>query len=174
MGRRFYRRPRARLWFAGVLFALVCVRWYQESRVRSAPSLLEEGVCEVEYVIDGDTIRLTNGARVRLIGVDTPEVHFPDEPQRPAEPWAEEARRYTEDFLAAGSPRLEFDHERKDRFERFLAYVWVDDRLLNESLIRNGLGRARLEFYYSDSRKRLFRHAQDAARDQRIGIWGDD
>ena len=171
MRRRFRRRPLVPALIVGGMAALVLLRWYQESRLQPPIEVLGEGVVEIAQVIDGDTLRLTNGARVRLIGVDTPEVHFHDEPARKPEPWARDATRFTEEFLAQGTVRLEFDLERKDRFDRFLAYVWVDDVMLNEALLSAGLARARLEFHYSDSKKRVFRKAEEEARQTQLGIW---
>jgi micrococcal nuclease len=129
---------------------------------------LAEETYAVERVVDGDTVLLANGARVRLIGVDTPEAAYDG---RPAEPWAREATQFTERFVAEGRVLLRFDRERVDRHGRFLAYVWVGERMLNEELLRAGLARARTEFRYRDSVKRTFRRAEAEARDARRGIW---
>src|SRR5262245_64178349 len=105
----------------------------------------------VRRVIDGDTIIVEPEATIRLIGVDTPETV---KPEHPVEPWGPEATEFTREFLAGGAARLSFDRERVDRFGRFLAYVWVDDRLLNEELLREGLARYEPRFHYSESFKR--------------------
>jgi micrococcal nuclease len=105
---------------------------------------------------------------VRLIGIDAPEISHDG---LPAEPLGDEAADFTRNFVRNGAVRLQFDRERLDRYERFLAYVWVDDRLLNEELLRAGLARARLGFNYSQTMKRRFRKAQDQARLARKGLW---
>ena len=105
---------------------------------RAAPRDLPEGVYQVRRVVDGDTLLLRDGNRVRLMGVDTPETVKPD---HPVEPWGAEATAFTRNFVAAGPVRLAFDRVRLDRFNRYLAYVWVDDKLLNEELLRAGLAR---------------------------------
>ena len=131
---------------------------------------LDTGEVRVGRVIDGDTLELSDGTKVRLIGVDTPELARAG---RPAEPFAHEAARFTEQFLSQGPVRLELDpYERQDRYGRRLAYVWVGQRMLNEELLLAGLARARLEFGYSEVMKVRFAQAEAQARQARRGLWG--
>jgi micrococcal nuclease len=134
------------------------------------PETLPEGFYQVERVVDGDTILLIGGARVRLIGADTPETV---KPNHAVEPFGPEATAFTEQFVrdAEGQLYLRMDRERKDRFDRFLAYVYAGDRMLNEELIRAGLAAARTEFNYSQAMKRRFRQAEDEAKADGLGIW---
>ena len=111
-------------------------------------------------VVDGDTLLLRDGTRIRLMGVDTPETVKPD---TPVEPWGPEASEFTRDFVAGGPVRLEFDRERTDRFGRHLAYVWVGNRMLNEELLRAGLARWEPGYHYSQAMKTRFRRAQREA-----------
>jgi micrococcal nuclease len=151
------------------LCLLVVARYFFASA--PPPSLdrpLPEGSHRVVRVVDGDTIVIAPDSFVRLIGVDTPETV---KPEHPVEPFGPEATRFTRQFLAGGSARLSFDRERVDRFGRFLAYVWVGDRLLNEELLRAGLARWEPNFNYSADMKRRFRQAQDEARRAGLGIW---
>jgi len=134
------------------------------------PEALGEASYAVRRVVDGDTLLLANGARVRLIGVDAPETVKPD---WPVEPWGPEASEFTRSFVAAGEVRLQFDRERVDRFDRFLAYVWVGDRMLNEELLRAGLARFERGFRYSQTMKRRFGNAEEEAKIERRGIWGE-
>ncbi len=124
----------------------------------------------VRRVVDGDTLLLESGARVRLIGADTPETV---KPNHPVEPYGPEATEFTKQLIGStdGEVRLQTDREQKDRFGRFLAYVFVDDQMLNEELIRQGLATARTEFNYSSSMKRRFRQAEEEARLAGRGIW---
>ena len=89
--------------------------------------LAQAGVLgRVEQVVDGDTIKVHLGGRletVRYIGVDTPEtVH----PARGLEPYGKEASRFNASLVEGKMVRLEFDVERRDRYGRLLAYVYVD------------------------------------------------
>ncbi len=149
-----------------ILIALVWWRFYHAPP--APPEDLPEGDYQVERVVDGDTLLLTNGARVRLIGADTPETV---KPGHPVEAWGPEAKQFTDEFVAAGAVHLQPDRERKDHYGRFLAYVWVDGRMLNEELIRAGLARASLGFRYSESMKTRFRRAQKEAQAAGRGVW---
>ena len=134
------------------------------------PAALAEGVYEVDRVVDGDTLVLTNHARIRLIGADTPETK---KPNHPVEPWGPEATEFTKRFVSGGRVRLQLDREQQDRYGRFLAYVFVDDQMLNEELIRKGLAKAKTGFPYSQSKKTRFLRAQDEARAAGRAIWSD-
>ena len=111
---------------------------------------------------------MAGGTRIRLLGVDTPETKRPD---TPIQPFGSEAYEFSRDHVEGRYVRLEFDKERHDRYGRVLAYVYRDDWLLNEALIRAGLGRAITNHPYSESMKRRFRAAQRDARRERLGIW---
>ena len=162
-----YRR-RQLLVACGVFLLAALLAWWQWQREPSPPEALPEGRFRVDRVVDGDTLLLANGARIRLIGADTPETVKPGVPKQA---WGPEATRFTQDFVAGGTVRLQMDRERVDRYGRFLAYVWVEDRMLNEELIRSGLARARTEFFYSRSMKTRFTRAEQEAKDAGRGIW---
>ena len=124
----------------------------------------------VERVVDGDTLLLEGGTRVRLLGVDTPETKHPT---LPADPLGLEAAEFVAERVEGRRVRLEFDRERKDRFGRVLAYVYVDDWFLNEELIRAGYSEAETHFPYSAEMKRRFVQAEEEARAARRGGWED-
>ncbi len=164
---RRVRPPRIGVAVLVVVLAVLFARYALESPRQGGESKSFEQV-RVERVVDGDTLLLVDRTRVRLIGVNTPETVKPD---TPLEPWGAEASQFTRDFLAAGDVRLEFDEERLDQHGRTLAYVWVGDKLLNEELIRAGVGRAEMHFHYASEKKDRFRAAQQEAKKQRRGIW---
>ncbi len=171
MGRRFHRFPRR--WNASLVLvvALVLVwQWYRGTLPvpLTPPESLSEGDYQVQHVVDGDTLALANGARIRLLGVDTPETV---KRNTPVQAWGREASDFTKAFVAGGAVRLTFDRERTDKYDRFLAYVWVGDRMLNEELLRAGLGRALLQYPYASSMKARFRKAETEAKRARRGIW---
>jgi micrococcal nuclease len=153
-----------------VFFLLIVWRWNAVPDAPTVPELLDEGVHKVRRVVDGDTLVLESGARVRLQGIDTPESVLKDVPPQP---WALEASQFTRDFVdrAAHRVTLTFSLERKDRHDRFLAFVWHGDVMLNEELVRAGLAHARLGYRYSDDMKRRLAKAQNEARAARRGIW---
>ena len=154
-----------------IALALLVVRLVQDREGVPPPEALAEQTYQVERVVDGDTLVLENGARLRLIGVDSPETV---KPETPVEPWGPEAGNFTRYFVRQGTVRLQFDRERKDRYGRFLTYVWVDGQMLNEELVRAGLARAELQYRYSEAMKRRFRDAEEEAQAARRGVWSMD
>jgi micrococcal nuclease len=92
----------------------------------------------VVRVLDGDTIEVELAGereRVRYIGIDTPEMGD----ERPAiRALAFEARRANARLVDGRRVRLELDVDKRDRYGRLLAYVWVGDTMVNEALVRSG------------------------------------
>ena len=125
----------------------------------------------VTRVIDGDTVDVRFRGRavtVRLIGIDTPESVAPGEP---VGCFALQASSYTTRRLEGERVRLEFDVERIDPFDRTLAYVWLGDELVNETLVRQGYAFVTTfppNVRYVDR----FRAAQRDARSVERGVWG--
>ncbi len=123
----------------------------------------------VERVIDGDTIVLDGGERVRLIGVDTPEtVH----PQKPVERFGKEASAFSRRMCEGKQVRLERDPESRsmDKYQRSLRYVYLPDgTLLNVLIIREGFGHALRT--YPHSRLAEFVEAESEARRVGRGLW---
>ena len=166
---RKFKQPKPAVWLVLiVLIAWAIFRTFTDDAAPLAPADLGEGNHHVERVIDGDTLRVSPGETVRLIGVNTPETVKRD---YPVEPWGPEASAFTKKFVAGGTVRLQFDRERIDPHGRYLAYVWVGERMLNEVLAREGLARYEPQYRYSPTMKRRFRQAQRAAQDEHRGIW---
>ncbi|MGB7062032.1 MAG: thermonuclease family protein [Candidatus Zixiibacteriota bacterium] len=115
----------------------------------------------VEEVTDGDTIVLENGEVVRYIGIDTPERD---------DPFYGEATEANQEMLERGRITLEYDQDRRDRYGRLLAYVWVDTLLLNAELIRKGLASVYL-FSPNLKYRERFISLQREARQKTVGIW---
>ena len=122
----------------------------------------------VVRVVDGDTLVLANGERVRLIGVNTPETKHPT---KPVQPFGPEASEFPRRAVEGRYVTLKFDREKRDRYQRLLAYVYLKDWCLNEEVIRAGLGECVTRYPYDSSMKRRFRAAESEARVARRGIW---
>ena len=122
----------------------------------------------VERVIDGDTLVLAGGKRVRLLGIDAPEM---EKEGRPAEFLAHKSKAYLADLAQGKRVRLEYDQLRYDHYGRLLAYIFVDDNILvNAALLRQGL--AHVYFHPPNVRYReTLLAAQTAAMDARRGLW---
>jgi len=120
----------------------------------------------VARVIDGDTIELVGGQRVRLVQIDTPE--------KRDECYGDAASALTRRLLPAGTKvRIEQDPDldQVDRYQRKLAYVWKGDEDVNVTLVREGA--AGVWFYGGKQgrhAKALLR-ATEQARSERRGLW---
>jgi micrococcal nuclease len=91
----------------------------------------------VRWVNDGDTIVLDTGQRVRYIGINTPEI---DHENQQAQPYGYQAKHYNQKLVGSHKVRLEFDTDRRDRYGRDLAYVFLKDRsFINARLLEAGL-----------------------------------
>jgi len=124
-------------------------------------------IYKVIRVIDGDTLLLLNGEKVRLIGVDTPETKHP---QQPVQYFGIEAYKFTKQMAEGKVVKLEYDWQRRDRYRRLLAYVYLmDGTFLNAEIIKQGYGFAytRYPFKYMGE----FRLYQREAREKKRGLW---
>lgn len=121
-------------------------------------------MARVTQVIDGDTIVIANGSRVRYIGIDCPELHpLP-------EAWATEAWQANRELVSGKTVRLEQDISPTDRYGRLLRYVYVDDVFVNAELARRGLARARA--YPPDTKYQSYLEEKEMeAREAGRGIW---
>lgn len=126
-----------------------------------------EGEARVLRVIDGDTIEIGAGIRVRYIGIDTPETY----PQ--VEHFGLEASARNRELVEGKVVILEKDVTDKDRYGRLLRYVYVDGLFVNAELVR--LGYARAISYPPDTRHQaLFEQLEQEAQDAGRGMWGEE
>ena len=119
---------------------------------------------KVVRLIDGDTITIEGGYRVRYIGMDTPEVH----PH--LEAFGMEALDANRELVEGKEVRLERDVSEEDKYGRLLRYVYVDDIFVNAKLVERGLAEARAyppDMKYQDYLEKLETEARQAGR----GMW---
>jgi micrococcal nuclease len=126
----------------------------------------------VVVVYDGDTImvKLDSGEerRVRLIGIDTPEIGY-----TPLETPLEAllAKRFTFHHLFRQRVKLTYERELEDKYGRLLAYVWKDNLLFNQFILEQGFAHVFLKFSYALKDK--FIQAQKEAQEKGRGFWQD-
>ena len=128
----------------------------------------------VSRAIDGDTIELSNGERVRYIGIDTPELREKDGARwaYSPQPYAELAKDFNRELVEGKLVRLEFDVQKRDRYNRLLAYVYIDDKMVNLEMVRQGY--AMIYTYPPDVKHtQEFLEAQKEAREGKKGLWAD-
>lgn len=122
----------------------------------------------VVKVIDGDTVILQGNRRVRLLGINAPEI---ESRHRPAEPGGISAKNWLQKKLQGRSVYLEYDQQNHDRYKRILAHLYLPDgEHINLSLLKRGLATANLlppNLLHSEA----IIKAQQQAETQKLGIW---
>lgn len=114
----------------------------------------------VSRIVDGDTIELANGDKVRLIGIDAPEKN---------QPYYKEIIDQLK-ILEGKNVRMEKDKTNKDRYGRYLRYIFFGDNFVNLELLQNGMAYA---YIVSPDKKyeKQFLEAEALARASGAGVW---
>ena len=125
-----------------------------------APRITEE-IYLVIKVIDGDTVELASGEKLRYIGIDTPEKD---------DPFYQEAKDFNRQLVQGKKIKLEFDVQEKDKYGRLLGYVYAGDTFVNAELLKVGLA---VLYTYPPNVKYVdyFTEIQKEARHEKRGIW---
>lgn len=138
----------------------------------------------VTYVADGDTVKLEDGCWVRLIGIDCPEYHESEKLFRQARRGKKDiasikkmgalAMAFTKEMLDNQKVRLEFDVEKRDKYNRLLAYLFLKDgAFVNAEIMSCGYAKILTippNVKYADLFAKLQKEAQEAKR----GLWSGD
>lgn len=126
--------------------------------------ILPPDTTRVIEVVDGDTIIIEGGYKVRYIGIDTPEIH------REVEAFGAEAWQANRKLVEGKEVRLERDVSETDKYGRLLRYVYVNDIFINAELVR--LGFARAKAYPPDTEHQGYLEEMEAeAREAGRGMW---
>lgn len=142
-----------------IVFLIIPVKRKEKKPYTAQEKSHEEII--VSKIIDGDTFELSDGSRVRLIGVDTPEID---------RPYYDRAVAQAESLLLGKRIKYETDVETRDRYGRSLWYVFADSVFVNDAMIRNGMGRVYLFESNLKYAERLIESQKQARRESR-GIW---
>ena len=138
------------------------------------PQIIRNGTTEkylVTKVVDGDTIYVSGvETRIRLIGIDTPEIH-----NEPVQCYGPEATNYLTGLILGKYVGLESDAASgdMDRYERPLRYVYYNGENVNQKILLEGYGRESSygsEYKYKDN----FIKSQDYAFKNKLGLWSDN
>jgi micrococcal nuclease len=151
-----------------VAVALVVLRpWEGAGKSEAGPARARAYVVRA---VDGDTLEVAFDGRredVRLIGIDTPETV---KPGTPVQCFGPRASDFTHGHLDGRHVRLVFGVERRDVYERLLAYVFFRGRMFNAELVRRGLART-LEIAPNTRFASRFQRLQTAAARAGRGLW---
>jgi micrococcal nuclease len=175
--RRRFKRPWGRRLRAGsaLLFILgVCPNPAPRLTWAAEQPFPDSGT--VRHVADGDTVTIRFSdeveRRVRLIGIDAPEM---DDPREEAAFSAFLSQRFVSHHLWLREVRLSYDFSPQDEYGRVLAYLWVGEGdLFNELVIREGYAAAFLKYPFRKDYQERFRTAQAEARKEDKGLWRRD
>ena len=123
----------------------------------------------LKHVIDGDTISLQDGRKVRFIGINTPELQ---RDQQVGEPLAREARAYLVKLLVDGPDLyLRYGVDKKDHYGRLLAHVFtIKGRNISTALLKAGLGSS-VQITPNLWSYRCYLKAEKQAQENKKGIW---
>ena len=141
----------------------------QSEEIESVPDfLLDLEQVRINFIYDGDTVRTDTGEKIRLLGVDAPEMNWEE---REPNFFAREAFEYTKENLLGQLVYLEYDEVKEDKYGRTLAYLFLaDGTFFNQKLLEEGYARLLLippNLKYSD----VLREAEERARAAGRGIW---
>lgn len=124
--------------------------------------------------IDGDTAKFNISGeekKVRFLAVDTPETKHPTKGE---EPFGKEASNYTCNRLKkAKKIELEYDGNKEDKYGRTLAFIFVDDKLLQKDLVKNGYAKVAYlykKYEYTD----ILKGAEENAKKNKKRIWNEE
>ena len=128
---------------------------------------------KLKTCIDGDTailIQNNENIKVRFLAIDTPETKYSEKGEQP---YGDEASKFTCNKLKnANSIEVEYDSKsnKTDKYDRHLVWVWIDNKLLQKEIIKNGLGKVT---YLYDNYKytKELKQEETIAKKNKIGIW---
>lgn len=134
-----------------------------EASITPLPNLYK-----VLRVVDGDTIEIEGGEKVRYIGINAPETVAPG---KPVGCYGHEALNKNKELVEGKIVRLEKDISEKDKYGRLLRYVYLDNVFINDELVKTGY--ARVSTYPPDVKyQKLFLESEKYARENNLGLWG--
>ena len=132
------------------------------SQQSSPTNDFKQGTYHVTRVLDGDTIELQGGIRVRYEGVDAPEGN---------EAYGLSSAKYNQELVGRRNVLVIPTEEKIDQYGRVLAYVYADDVFVNEKIIEEGYARLLVFKGKKPEKYDQLKAAEDFARSRHLGIW---
>jgi micrococcal nuclease len=124
----------------------------------------------VRHVIDGDTFDLTDGRRIRMLGIDAPEAGFNG---KVAQPYSAESAAWLRDRIEGRRVEIRMGDEEKDRYDRTLAWVFdTEGILINQQMLAEGQAKLLPDFGLPPDLEPSLREAESEARLLKRGLWG--
>ena len=179
-------RIRKELKVIQVIVLTVAVAFYVGSKFLYIPAKPrvspEREMAFVQRVVDGDTLKLSDKRRIRLIGVDTPELHYSEKLLRDSkrthknieaiQALGAKAADFTRELCEGKNVRIETDVRKLDKYGRLLAYIYLEDgTFVNAKILEEGYGQVMTippDVKYADYFLKLEREARKNGK----GLWG--
>lgn len=137
-------------------------------------AFVPERTASVRYVIDGDTLVLEDGERIRFFGINAPEIRKKSAHgyEGTDEPWGRDAANFVGRLVEGKEVGLIFQEPSRDKYGRTLAYVVWKGELLQSLLLREGY--ARYADYGNDLKYgEVLRRCEAEAQSRRRGLWAE-
>jgi len=153
---------------AFALLTLLCLTFGTAAHSGTLSVLSQSRWVEVGDIFDGDTFKTSKGERVRLLGINTPEV---EHDSSPAQPMGNTARKSLANLIAGQTVRLDFDTQHKDNYGRTLAQIYLrNGTWVNGEMVRSGM--AHVYTFTPNLRwAGQLTQLEASARQARLGIW---
>jgi endonuclease YncB( thermonuclease family) len=130
---------------------------------------------QVRRVVDGDTVELSNGQKIRMLNIDTPETV---KANTAVKCYGPEASAFTKKLLSDKMVQLVVDREANDQYGRGLRFIFLDgvdtsniENSVNADVVKNGFGKM-VSYKPNTTYARDFQKWEDEARSKKLGVWG--
>lgn len=164
-----------------VIFAAMLVYFAMKLVPHQASATEQEKFIFVSKVIDGDTVKLSSGEHVRLIGIDTPESRHNNKLIRDSKRsgknadtilrMGKEASNFTRGLVEGKRVKLEFDVQKQDKYGRLLAYLYLEGgTFVNAKIVEEGYARC-MAVKPNVKYAQIFQKLENQARQKGKGLW---
>jgi len=125
----------------------------------------------ISSVVDGDTVKLSDGNKVRILGIDTPETV---DPRKTVQCFGKEASEKMRSLVDGETVTLVVDSSQgdKDRYGRLLRYIYLDNVDVGAKMIEEGYAYSYTK--YPVAKTSYYSELESNARENKLGLWADD
>jgi micrococcal nuclease len=147
---------------------------YAKSTINGSKDGIEKS--QVRRVVDGDTVELTSGQKIRLLNINTPETV---KANTPVMCFGEEASNFTKKLLSDKMIQLTQDKEANDQYGRGLRFIFLDgvdttkiENSINAEMVKNGFAKM-VVYKPNNTYQREFQAWENEAKEKKLGAWGN-
>lgn len=163
-----YLKQKASIW---TLFAFIALAFFTPPLFANSCAVSQfHEIAQVAQVYDGDTIKLVDGRKLRLIGINTPER---GRDGKNDEPFYLEAKKQLQNIIRKSNNQVKivFGKDKRDRYKRFLAHIFTqDNKNITATLIKNGMGFT-IAIPPNIQLLDCYQNAEHEAQKEKRGIW---